>query len=509
MVYPASAEPAKELLRVTTQENDTDHVCHDCVGDPFLADAVKDEGTCATCSYCGATREALTLNDLADRIHEVLQAHFELTHGEPSGYEYALAKEGLWEQPGYPVGDVISDMAGISEEIAGDVVALLSDRFSYQAVRDAEEDPYADDALYEERGPDDWDFRDTWAAFRSEIRSRARFFSAYAEEALGSIFGDLTTHRASGNRPVIREITPDDEDRFVWRARTAQSTKELKAILRSPAREIGPPPSRLAKGGRMNAPGIPVFYGAMDEATCLAEARAPVGSHVVVARFELLRPVRMLDFDAVMEIYVEGSHFDPDYGTREGRAAYLRRLVHEISRPVMPQDETFEYLATQVVAEYLANKVEPRLDGIIFPSSQTGSTGRNVVLFNHACGVAPYDLPEGTKVTFLIRRADEDDEYDEDGDITVFETVSPDPREEVSPPEQSREVFADLMEVFLAMPNWNEDDEEEDEPLTYGPPTLRLDLESVVVLDIKGVQYDSNRREVSRHRSTKDEEQDF
>ncbi len=49
----------------------------------------------------------------------------------------------------------------------------------------------------------------------------------------------------------------------------------------------------------MNAPGISVFYGALDEATCIAEARAPVGSHVVVAKFHLLRPVRLLDFDAL------------------------------------------------------------------------------------------------------------------------------------------------------------------------------------------------------------------
>ena len=41
----------------------------------------------------------------------------------------------------------------------------------------------------------------------------------------------------------------------------------------------------------MNAPGIRAFYGAMEESTCLAEIRAPVGSHVVVGRFQFTRPV--------------------------------------------------------------------------------------------------------------------------------------------------------------------------------------------------------------------------
>ena len=35
----------------------------------------------------------------------------------------------------------------------------------------------------------------------------------------------------------------------------------------------------------MNAAGISVFYGAMEEETCIAEARAPVGSYVVIGRF--------------------------------------------------------------------------------------------------------------------------------------------------------------------------------------------------------------------------------
>ena len=76
-------------------------------------------------------------------------------------------------------------------------------------------------------------------------------------------------------------------------------------------------------------------------------------------------------FDALAEVYVEGSHFDPDYAVHEGRGAFLRRLVREISQSVQPQDEEFEYLATQAVAEYMANKVDPLLDGILFRSTQT------------------------------------------------------------------------------------------------------------------------------------------
>ena len=490
-----------------TLEKDTVRVCHDCIGDSFLADEVKEKGSRGLCGYCGKRRKALTLEKLAERIHEVLQEHFRLSLNETP-----------WRRSGYPVVDLIANMAGLDEEIADDVRALLSEPHEYEAMTDGAENPYDSDAHYEELSPDEWGFRDTWGAFRSEIRSRARFFSTSAETALRDIFGDLSTLKTFDDQPVIRKITPEDEDRFIWRARTAQSTRELKAILGAPACEIGPPTSRLAKGGRMNAPGIPVFYGALDEDTCVAEARAPVGSHVVVAKFEVLRPLRLLDFDSLTKIYVERSHFDPTYASHVGRASFLRRLVREMSRPIMPGDEAFEYLVTQAVAEYLAHKVEPRLDGIIFHSSQTDGAGRNVVLFNHACGVEPYDLPKEVEVTFLelpkettltslSHLGDEDDEGYAVRDIIVSETVPSDPPEKVSPTKTPESLLDPRpVGVFHSAPLWDEEDKEDIEPPTYASPTLRLDVESVVVLDIRGVQYNSKRRNVRRHRSTKGKE---
>ena len=479
-----------------TQENDNVRVCHDCIGDSFLADEVKEKSHRGLCGYCGKRRKALMLEKLAERIHEVLQEHFRLSRNEIS-----------WRQSGYPVVDLITNMAGLDEEIAEDVRALLSEPHEYEAMTDGAENPYDSDAHYEELHPDELGFLDTWEAFCNEIRSRTRFFSTSAEDALRSIFGDLSKLKTFEDQPVIREITPEDEDRFLWRARTAQSTKELKDILGAPVREIGPPTSRLAKGGRMNAEGIPVFYGALDEDTCVAEVRAPVGSYVVVAKFEVLRPLRLLDFDSLTKIYVERSHFDPTYASHIGHASFLRRLVREMSRPVMPEDEAFEYLVTQAVAEYLAHKVEPRLDGIIFRSSQTDGTGRNIVLFNHACGVEPYDLPKKAELTFsrlpketlltsFIRLGDEDYAV---SDITVSEKM---PLDTSKSPIDIRPLG-----VFHSTLPWDEDGSEEDiEPPTHERPTLRLDVKSVVVLDIKGVQYNSKRRNVRRHRSTKDEE---
>ena len=471
------------------------HVCHECIGDQFLASEVKVKYTSTQCAYCGETRQAIALENLAERTHDVLQEHFELTPDYPNEvFEHMEAREGRWERRGELAKYIIAEIAGLDEEVADDVTALLFDQHrGHWAVREGSEDLYSDDAMYEERGPNDVGFHNTWAELRREIRSRSRFFSTKSEEMLFFIFGDISAHTATDDKPVVREIGPGDPDASVWRARAALSAEELKAILKSPASELSSPPSRLAKPGRMNAQGIPVFYGAMDQRTCISEVRAPVGAHVVLGRFDLLRSVRLLDLDALSNVYAGGSCFDPNYSEQEGRVEFFRYLVSEISRPVMPQDEALEYLPTQAVAEYLAHKVNQRMDGILFLSSQTGGDGRNVVLFNHARGVEPHDLPKGTSVEVQLPRNGLDDSDDWFGGILVTETV-PSSLSEGESATANVEGLPGPIRILM------EDDPEK--PEDEGETTLRLDVESLEVLVMTRVTYTSKELSVSRHRQT-------
>ena len=144
--------------------------------------------------------------------------------------------------------------------------------------------------------------------------------------------------------------------------------------------------------------------------------------------------------------------------------------MREICRPVMPMDETSEYLPTQVIAEYLANK---GLDGIIFQSSQTGGQGRNVVLFNHASRVDPNDgLPDSGELKITLPRAD--DEYD--SEIVIWQG--------------SVDASSDEQEA-------SEDGESDDLP-DNRELTLRIVPESVSVLEITAVKYDYDELTVTR-----------
>ena len=76
----------------------------------------------------------------------------------------------------------------------------------------------------------------------------------------------------------------------------------------------------------MNAEGIPVFYGALEDETCVSEVRAPVGSFVVLVKFDLLKPIRVLDLEALSKVYSEYSHFDPNYIEKRNRERFLARI---------------------------------------------------------------------------------------------------------------------------------------------------------------------------------------
>ena len=147
----------------------------------------------------------------------------------------------------------------------------------------------------------------------------------------------------------------------------------------------------------MNAQGISVFYGATKADVAIAEVRPPVGSRVVVARFDIIRQLRLLDLTAANEVHEDGSIFDPSFKERLHRAEFLRSLGRRMARAVMPDDEGLDYLPTQAVADFLGTANDPRLDGIIFQSAQV-EEGYNVVLFHEAARVVKRIVPKGAEI---------------------------------------------------------------------------------------------------------------
>jgi hypothetical protein len=181
--------------------------------------------------------------------------------------------------------------------------------------------------------------------------------------------------------------------------------------MKRPDKDLGPPPSQFAIAGRMNAADITVFYSATEGSVALAEVRPPVGSWVLVGRFEVIQPLRLLCLRALEKVQdEEGSIFDAGYVLRLEKAAFLRRLSRRISKPVKPDDQPRDYLPTQAIADFLAGSENPPLDGIIYPSVQTDASQLprifgaardklNVVLFHKSARVQELDIPEDAEIS--------------------------------------------------------------------------------------------------------------
>lgn len=442
--------------------------------DDFLKAEIKAESVKAVCMQCGKKRRSMEFRDLARRIDDAIQEHY-----EPSREDF-----------GPDWGELAAEQAGMDAGIAEQMRQWFSKTRGFVSRKDGDDDIYDSSTVFDERRLDRGPYRRRWQEFKVSVKQEARFFNRQGEAYLDDIFTDIDRQANWQGETVIVAWKPDPT-RPLIRGRVAQSDEDLTTFLSNPAKEVGPPPQGTASAGRMNALGVSAFYGAMDVATCRAEVRPPVGSHVVFARFEILRPLRILDMDALARIAVHGSIFDPDYPVRLARAAFLRNFGTEIAQPVMPRDEAFGYLPTQVIADYMGQRLG--LDGILFRSVQAGrrknddgSFPQNVVLFNHAARVEKVETGS-LKFDIGLGWFDEDEE---DGDDSI--AVSTEERRS----KRKREAPPPPLAFWDHAPTPSDDERQ---------VTLRYVVESVTVERIRGVDYDEDQRHVSfRHSSLKD-----
>ena len=152
----------------------------------------------------------------------------------------------------------------------------------------------------------------------------------------------------------------------------------------------------------------------------------------------------------------------------------------------MPQDENTDYLTTQAVADFLSMNGKTNVDGIIFPSVQSPSEGRNIVLFHKSSLVEKRKLPKGTDI-YCQSRSFEDDQW-----ITEFHVF-----EEL--PEQSKDDTPNSIHSFGLFPvhhGFPTDRVETREP------TLRVKMKELSVHQIKAASFTEQRFDVERTQTT-------
>lgn len=485
-----------------------EYVCSECIGEAYLSAAAVESGSFQKCRSCGEVGPSFSLQDLSLNVEFAFDEHYCRTPDGPDAFEYSMQKDPdfqyQWYREGDPTELAIQEALGVTSEIASDVQRILEDRFGDRHADEVgEETEFASDAHYERIMPDDQAWQESWSNFERSIKTEARFFSRVATGQLSKLFDEIDGMRTSSGESLFATAGPGSNLTHLFRARVFQSSISLKGALIRPDIELSAPPSKVAAAGRMNARGISVFYGATDVDVALAEVRPPVGSQVALARFEIMRPLNLLNLPRLSDLHEDGSIFDPQYADRLSRMVFLQKLGARMARPVMPDSNDFEYLPTQAIADFLATEGKVPLDGIIFPSVQAGvddlgyevdergSVGLNVVLFHKASRCAHLEFPEGTE--FDAHTA----QQDEDGwrrDYFVVEEV---PETEGLETDQGGDANEIPVSLESRSPDVSWDDGD------FREITLQVDPSSMEIHVIRAVKFEAEKHSVRRSRWTK------
>lgn len=364
-------------------QHEANWICSACLGDDYLVSEIQREGTPHTCTYCDKESKCYRLDAIAERVHDIFIERY-----RPST-PYDVGESPLF---------CISEILGIDEDdVANAFLEYLSDHHGGWP-GDGDENPYTDAQSYLPARSSGTRYARKWRKLAQSLRHEFRYFNSEARKILDEIFEGLdfglNSQAALFPLPpsanvVVTTIEPGTSQAVLFRAREARNTDVVARYLEDPVNHLSAPPPHKARAGRMNPTGISLFYGSFDPETCIAEIRPPVGTYAVIARFEVLRPLRLLNFLNLTKASEFLPHFHPDYLAKRDRDAFLEAFAAEIAIPVHPLDENLGYLPTQAVAEYLAQRKDLKLDGLIFASTQTGRPAANVVLFQDAAHVEP------------------------------------------------------------------------------------------------------------------------
>jgi len=454
----------------------TQKVCWQCIGEDIVRAEIRAGQPRRTCSYCGIRRQAILIEDLARRVDPVFQnivgeaeAGFVVRDGNPD-----------WAPDGeYPSQIMTEMLEADTDEIGRDLVSNLARHYRFD-VNDGGFDYYDDtsDRYTILDAEDDW-FGRGWENFCDELKHQRRFFLDQSSHVLDEIFGPILREEWPPGS-AIRTIGPHSDHSHIFRARPANGRGEQQKIYSQRKRQLGAPPPGIAGSGRMNAAGISVFYGSFDLDTCVAELRTPVGGLAIVGRFEILRPLRVLDLTRLEADPERLSYFNQHYAERMAYAAFMRGFHAEIRRAVIPGRETLDYLPTQVIAEYLWSKAEPPIDGVVFGSAQIVDSANNIVLFPHAASVEGAEDEVERKIRYFHYRPGRNDEdANEDDrrnrDVVTFEPPEAAPHAE---PQDEDDWLAGLMAPIP--------------PAESEGPALRLGDDDVWRIRVDGIRYQTH-----------------
>lgn len=204
----------------------------------------------------------------------------------------------------------------------------------------------------------------TWESFNYLIQNNNRFFDFIRRsrsEYLDKIFSLLSE---------FEEEIPANTVLFRVRNDKSLNPNTLDNVD-SALKEIAPAPCKYTQSYRMSPKGISYTYLSTEIKTCLMECKTHIHDITLIGKFKVRKPLRILNLEVKEYPYnnLFSGHFDRE---KEDIGYFIERYSSEISK----QEHDYEYLPTQVIAEYIRLQ---GYDGIAYSSAKTKAT--NYVFF--------------------------------------------------------------------------------------------------------------------------------
>lgn len=355
-------------------------ICADCVTPDLLKKVVSDTGTKRVCTYCDNDTIAAEVKFIFDYILQRVDENV-ATEDDLSHFELGMLYEcGSDEIPVASIDVVLAEWLGLGDEKYFNDLMDYVPKSYLNDVRGQEKHYFGDDGTLEQNV-----FEERWNRFVEEIRYAHRFFNPNAKEFLESLFSFLSTPEGVLRPECIRIIGKGDE---IYRARVAHTPRDAKNMQDEPWKQFGTAPKDKVGSQRMTPSGISALYCAFERATCLSEIRSITGDHVVSVALTPVNELKLLDLTKLEAVEISKSTLlDVGYRNLMHLHGFVSSLVTKMSRPRGRSDE-LAYLSTQVIFEYLRLTFASQVQGLVFPSVQTGENGTNVVLFPESSTVS-------------------------------------------------------------------------------------------------------------------------
>lgn len=353
--------------------------CVKCFDEHCIQEFIRNHEQRGDCDYCGS--EDVHIADVEEVAHFIREGVERVYEDAANRVAYESA-EGGYQLPTTDMADILQWEWCVFGEALDDPTELMKDLGCYDGTPYVRQDPY---------GPPSGGVEEIsrWEKFCARVKQERRYTLFYRNEEAGT--EDDADDPGTFIRDVAREMQEHllrtlDAGVEVYRARRKQNDQPLGH------RDLTSPPPERAVSSRMSPPGIPAFYGALDRDTALAEVRPGLGDEVAIARFEVRKPLLVLDLS---EIPSPASRFSEEYWFHfeEFIRPFLRQFAEDIARPIRAEDSPIEYTPAQVFSEFV--RVFLQVSGILYRSSMRPG-GVCVVLFRGPEISSDPDQPDET-----------------------------------------------------------------------------------------------------------------